>query len=265
MSKADVAIVGVACVFPGAPDLGSYWRNLKNGVDAIRDVSPRRWNPVFYDPSSDAADRFYCKRGGLLDSSQRTSRSQDYLARRFLNGPERREFEALPEGRQTEWLNGRIAAKDAVRALHFSRGDGPIFPIEVGISSDDVGRPVVSSPLAGDLSVSIAHKGPLAVALARDGLRPGIDIEIVEPRDDAFATRAFAEAELALLPPTDRDGWLTRFWSAKEAAGKARGTGFDGEPRSLSVREVQEDRFRVDETWVETRVVDGHAIAWTTL
>lgn len=43
MSERDVAIVGMACVFPRAPDLGTYWRNLANGVDAIGPPPPGRW------------------------------------------------------------------------------------------------------------------------------------------------------------------------------------------------------------------------------
>ena len=53
-------------MFPGAPDLPSYWNNLKEGVDAIEDVPPHRWDPVYYDPDSSAVDRFYCKRAALL-------------------------------------------------------------------------------------------------------------------------------------------------------------------------------------------------------
>ncbi|MFT7623721.1 MAG: acyl transferase domain-containing protein [Myxococcota bacterium] len=56
----------MACVFPGAPDLTTYWKNIRDGVDAITDVPADRWDPVFYDPESSAADRFYCRRGGFI-------------------------------------------------------------------------------------------------------------------------------------------------------------------------------------------------------
>src|SRR5205814_340151 len=65
-----VAIVGMACRFPGAPDLDTFRRNLEAGVDAIADVPPQRWDPAeFYDPASRAVDRFYCKRGGFLGAA----------------------------------------------------------------------------------------------------------------------------------------------------------------------------------------------------
>ena len=63
----DGAIIGMACLFPGAPDLHTFWANIERGVDAITDVPPNRWPPVYYDPDSDAADRFYCRRGGFID------------------------------------------------------------------------------------------------------------------------------------------------------------------------------------------------------
>ena len=40
MSAAPVAVVGMACIFPGAPNLEAYWHNLAGGVDAITDVPP---------------------------------------------------------------------------------------------------------------------------------------------------------------------------------------------------------------------------------
>ncbi|MCA9676698.1 MAG: polyketide synthase, partial [Myxococcales bacterium] len=65
-----VAIVGMAAVFPGAADLDAYWANLAGGVDAITEVPPTRWDPVFYDPAAAATDpdRFYCRRGGFVDA-----------------------------------------------------------------------------------------------------------------------------------------------------------------------------------------------------
>jgi acyl transferase domain-containing protein/phosphopantetheinyl transferase len=62
------AIIGMACIYPGAPDAGRFWANIEAGRDAITEVPPSRWEPLFYDPSSSAVDRFYCKRGGFVDA-----------------------------------------------------------------------------------------------------------------------------------------------------------------------------------------------------
>jgi acyl transferase domain-containing protein/phosphopantetheinyl transferase len=61
----------MSVLFPGAPDLATYWRNLVEGVDAITDVPPGRWDSEFYQPAGSGdrrADRIYCKRGGFVDS-----------------------------------------------------------------------------------------------------------------------------------------------------------------------------------------------------
>ena len=43
MNPRDVAVVGMACVFPGADNVGAFWRNIVAGKDAIGDVPPERW------------------------------------------------------------------------------------------------------------------------------------------------------------------------------------------------------------------------------
>ncbi|MGH3865066.1 MAG: SDR family oxidoreductase [Pseudonocardiaceae bacterium] len=44
----DVAIVGMAGVFPGAKDLAGYWANVLAGVDAVTEVPPDRWDSAVY-------------------------------------------------------------------------------------------------------------------------------------------------------------------------------------------------------------------------
>ena len=62
-----VAIIGMACLFPGAPDVDAYWRNILGKVDATTDPPPEAWDPdVYYDPEFTDTDRTYCKRGGYL-------------------------------------------------------------------------------------------------------------------------------------------------------------------------------------------------------
>ena len=33
--NAPIAIIGMACIFPQAPDLHAFWNNVLEGVDAI--------------------------------------------------------------------------------------------------------------------------------------------------------------------------------------------------------------------------------------
>ena len=65
--QTDIAIVGMACMFPGAPNLDTYWDNILSKVDAITDPPPEAWDSdLYYDPESTGVDRVYCKRAGYL-------------------------------------------------------------------------------------------------------------------------------------------------------------------------------------------------------
>jgi len=66
----DVAIVGMAGMFPGAADTERYWANIVTGIDAVTEVPRDRWDPeVFYDPAATGASaghRTPSRWGGFL-------------------------------------------------------------------------------------------------------------------------------------------------------------------------------------------------------
>jgi acyl transferase domain-containing protein/NAD(P)H-dependent flavin oxidoreductase YrpB (nitropropane dioxygenase family) len=61
----DIAVVGMACMFPQAPDLAAFWANVLAGHDAVGEVPPERWDAaVHYSPGMDSATA--SKWGGFL-------------------------------------------------------------------------------------------------------------------------------------------------------------------------------------------------------
>jgi acyl transferase domain-containing protein len=59
-----IAIIGIGCRFPGADGPTGFWRLLSDGVDAITEIPPDRWDAdAFYDPNGTATTRW----GGFLD------------------------------------------------------------------------------------------------------------------------------------------------------------------------------------------------------
>jgi acyl transferase domain-containing protein/NAD(P)H-dependent flavin oxidoreductase YrpB (nitropropane dioxygenase family)/NAD(P)-dependent dehydrogenase (short-subunit alcohol dehydrogenase family) len=67
-SPCDIAIIGMGCMLPGAPDLSTYWSNILNKVDAITEIPADRWDwRLYYDPDPSAPDKIYSKWGGFLD------------------------------------------------------------------------------------------------------------------------------------------------------------------------------------------------------
>ncbi len=64
----DIAIVGMGCRFPQAPDVGAYWRNITGARVCFSEIPAERWNhALFYDPSPRAIDKTYARKVGLLD------------------------------------------------------------------------------------------------------------------------------------------------------------------------------------------------------
>ncbi len=62
-----IAIVGVGAVLPDAPDVPTFWENIKNSRYSVSEVPPDRWNAAFYfDPDHSAPDKTYSTIGGWV-------------------------------------------------------------------------------------------------------------------------------------------------------------------------------------------------------
>lgn len=63
-----IAIIGMACRFPGAKTLDDYWRVMIDQVDAIREIPKDRWNiEEYFDKDPDAPGKMITRWGGFLD------------------------------------------------------------------------------------------------------------------------------------------------------------------------------------------------------
>ncbi|SMH62085.1 hybrid non-ribosomal peptide synthetase/type I polyketide synthase [Azospirillum agricola] len=63
----EIAIVGMACRFPGAPTIAGFWRMLRDGVEAIADFTDEDLLARGVPPEQ-LADPAYVKRGAVLDN-----------------------------------------------------------------------------------------------------------------------------------------------------------------------------------------------------
>ena len=61
-----IAIIGIGCRFPGAECPSAYWRLLADGVDAITEVSPERWNADAFASADQATADNGTRWGGFL-------------------------------------------------------------------------------------------------------------------------------------------------------------------------------------------------------
>ena len=64
-----IAIIGAGCRFPGGVDsLDAYWRLLRDGIDAVGELPPGRWNnEALFDADRRKPGTTYVRRGAFLD------------------------------------------------------------------------------------------------------------------------------------------------------------------------------------------------------
>lgn len=63
-----IAIIGMGCRFPGAPNPEAFWQLLQNGTDAISEVPKERWNiDEYYDPEPGTVGKMSTRWGGFLE------------------------------------------------------------------------------------------------------------------------------------------------------------------------------------------------------
>lgn len=66
-----IAIIGMGCRVPGANNPAEFWQLLRDGIDAITEVPPGRWNlEAHYDPNLDTPGKMYTRAGGFIDHLQ---------------------------------------------------------------------------------------------------------------------------------------------------------------------------------------------------
>jgi phosphopantetheinyl transferase (holo-ACP synthase) len=155
--------------------------------------------------------------------------------------------------RRDEWLAARLAAKTLLRdwLRDFHGAVLPLGQIEIAHhpSGEPYGRLIFgpqSLPEATLPPISLTHADGWAVAVLASParrLRPGVDLEHVEPRSEAFVQSYFHASEAALPMPgtTRRDEEVTALWAIKEAVSKALGTGLRASTFEIRILAVAED------------------------
>jgi thioester reductase-like protein len=65
-----IAVVGMACRFPGGDDLDDFWRLLRSGRDAVVEVPPDRWALAdYYDADPHTTGRTASRHGGFVSDA----------------------------------------------------------------------------------------------------------------------------------------------------------------------------------------------------
>ncbi|MCK6557154.1 4'-phosphopantetheinyl transferase superfamily protein [Candidatus Binatia bacterium] len=159
----------------------------------------------------------------------------------WLSPPERARARRMRYTKRLhDFLLARWTAKRAVSLrLGLSDRREALAAVEIHNASD--GAPyVLVAGAAAPLEIAMTDRAGWAVcALYSPGVRIGCDLELVEPRSDAFVTDYLTAAERGLVRdagPTERDLLANLIWSAKESALKVLRTGLRRDTRSVEVR-----------------------------
>jgi len=142
--------------------------------------------------------------------------------------------------RRSDWRLGRWTAKCAVATyLQMSPEDSSLASIEICPTPSGAPEIHISDAALG-LAVSLSHSTGTAIcALSQGDVKLGCDVELIEPRADAFLEDYFTPEEQALVanaPPHVRSRLVTFLWSAKESTLKAMKQGLRLDTRNLIVQ-----------------------------
>ncbi len=141
--------------------------------------------------------------------------------------------------RRADWRLGRWTAKRAL-AAYLNLPDDPETLARIEIRPAPSGAPeVFIAEQAAAIAISISHRSGRAIcAISCSGVALGCDLELIEPRCEAFISDYFTIEEQALIsgtPPAGRNRVATLLWSAKESTLKALGLGLRLDTRCVPV------------------------------
>lgn len=65
----SIAIIGMSCTLPSAPDIAAFETLLEDGMSGMKDIPLERWdNSKYYDPNMDAPRKSYVNKLGLIEN-----------------------------------------------------------------------------------------------------------------------------------------------------------------------------------------------------
>lgn len=158
-----IAIIGIGCRFPNANNPESFWKLLRNGVDAISSVPSSRWDvDAFYDPNPATPGKMNTRWGGFLDMV-------DQFDPGFF-GISPREAERMdPQQRLVLEVAWEALEDAAIVPKHLAGSQTGVF---IGIGNYDYGR-----FLCSDFSNINSHNGTgLTLSIAANRLSYFLDL-----------------------------------------------------------------------------------------
>ncbi|MEZ4318275.1 MAG: SDR family NAD(P)-dependent oxidoreductase [Myxococcota bacterium] len=263
--SAEIAIVGMACRFPGGVDTPeAYWELLKSGVDAVGRVPADRWDADrVYDPEPATPGRTYVREGAFVDGVDRFDPRFFGMSPReaaSLDPQQRFLLEVSHEALERAGLAGADLKGASVGVFcgipessylnRFRTAGGPLYP------DDYAGTGNESSFAAGRVAYALGVHGPaiafntacssslVAVHLAVEALRSG-DCDAAVAGGVSLMLSPDNHVYLSQLRALAPDGRCKTFDARADGYGRGEGCGMlalmrlsDAEARGLPVLAV---------------------------
>ncbi|MGY0056309.1 SDR family NAD(P)-dependent oxidoreductase [Streptomyces sp. LZ34] len=161
----DIAIISMACHFPGgADDPEGLWRLLAAGEDAIREVPAGRWNTqALYDPDPEATGKAYTLRGGFLSGIDRFDASFFGIAPREAAAMDPQQRLLLQTGWEAIERAGMVprALSGSSTGVYLGLYDsGYLASAGLGQLDGHVGTGAAASVASGRLAYALDLRGP---------------------------------------------------------------------------------------------------------
>lgn len=167
----SVAIVGIACRFPGANDLEEYWQNIKGGTDAITEIPSTHWSMAeYFDADPKSPDMTYGRKGGFLSPI-------DFDPLEFGISPN------TLEATDTSQLLALLAARDALVDAGYGAGAKAFDRERVSVILGVTGTLELVVPLGARLGHPIWRR-----ALEDAGVDPETADDVVERIRDSYVS-----------------------------------------------------------------------------
>ncbi len=166
---------------------------------------------------------------GMHDMAEGTGWLDDQLSARLARMPYTK--------RREEARLGRWTAKTAVAAvLGLDPADQAAIRDVVIRNAPDGAPEAFWGERPAGVTIAMTDRADWAVcAVAPADVRIGCDLEVVEPRSEAFVRDYFTPAERELVDAGDHDLLANLVWSAKESALKVLRTGLRRDTRTVEV------------------------------
>jgi len=180
-SDAPIAVIGMACIFPGARDLQAFWNNILNGVDAIGEPLPA-WGAQRYLDSGRIKTQF----GGFLRELYRFDAAEFGIMPNSIDGSEPDQFLALRVARDALADAGYMRAGTDHRetgivlghSTYLHRGQGTLIQQNIVLDQTldilKVAMPHLDESALADLRAILQKKLPPTNADTVPGLVPNV-------------------------------------------------------------------------------------------